>query len=194
MKGAGCMSFLKTILSTFTNPNNWGVDNILATISVILGIIGGLFAYKQWSTANKTKRSEFINQIIEKLRFDKDMVDTMYMVDYDYAWYDDDFHKNGNELEYRIDKLLSYLSYICYLYKIKNIRNKDFCILKYEVHRVCTSPSVQSYLWNLYHFSRVQGTDCSFHYLIEYGIDNGLICETTFNNSSSTEYVKQLDF
>ena len=142
------MNLLTGLFSVFTDISKWEIDNILTLISIFLVIVGGVFAYKQWSTSNRIKRTEFINQIIEKLRFDKDMVSTMYIVEYDYDWYDENFHANKDGLEYSIDKLLSYLSYICYTYKLRNITNKEFRILRYELNRVCSSPAVQSYLWN----------------------------------------------
>lgn len=188
------MNFLKAILVTCINPNNWSIDNILTVISLIPVIIGGIFACRQWSNANKTKRAEYINQIIEKLRFDESLAEAMYIIDYNDTWYDEDFHESNNELEYKIDKLLSYLSYICYLKKEKNIRDEEFKILKYEIERVCTSSSVQSYLWNLYHFSKTQNTECSFQYLIDYGRDNNLISRNIFDDLDSKEYIKNLNF
>ena len=93
----------------------------------------------------------------------------------------------------RIDKLLSYLSYICYLKQENNISDKEFRILQYEINRTCTSPSIQGYLWNLYHFSRKQGTDCSFQYLIDYGIKNNII-EKSFLDPKCFLYEKTLNF
>ena len=187
-------NFISGLMATLFNPQNWSVDNILSMISIILAIIGGLFAYKKWSSATKTKRSEFTIQILEKLRFDKEMALTMNSIDYDMFSYDNFFHNSDKKLEYNIDKLLSYLSYVCYLYEEDNISKKEFAILKYEVTRVCISEPVQSYLWNLYHFSKQQGTTCSFQYLIDYGIKYGLIDPNSFYDPTSESYIKQLDF
>ena len=171
----------------------WSIDNVLTVLSIVLAIIGGTFAYIQWKSANKLKRSEFINQIIDKLRFDKDLVKTMYLIEYDYGWYSEKFHSTDKELEYEVDKLLSYLSYICYVNKLKIISNKEFSILQYELNRTCSSPAVQCYLWNLYHFSKSQNTKCTFHYLIEYGTTNKII-NKEFYNKMSTHYSKYLNF
>lgn len=188
------MEWLYSIIDTITNTNNWSVDSVLSAISVLLMIVGGFFAYKQWTSANKIRRSEFINQIIAKLRFDKSTVDTMYMLEYDHEWYNEEFHDADNEIEFNVDKLLSYLSYICYLYELKNISKKEFKILRYEVNRACSSLSVQGYLWNLYHFSKKQGTECTFQYLISYGIKNKIINKKIFYCKESTFYPKYLNF
>ena len=176
------------------DANNWTVADILSLLSILLVIVGGIFAYKQWSAANRIKRTEFINQIIDKLRFDKDMVKIMYKIEYDYEWYGQDFHNNNVELEYIIDKLLSYLSYICYIYKMGNIKKKEFRILRYELNRTCSSPAVQSYLWNLYHFSKGQHTECTFQYLIDYGVKNKIIDKEIFLDNSCDKYPQYLNF
>lgn len=187
----------KEILTFITNINNWTISDILSVISIVIAIaiVGGIFAYKQWKYSNKIKRADFIDRLLNKLRFDKEMAQTMSEIDYDHGWYDKNFHNNqDDDFEKRIDSLLSYLSYICYLKKEKHIREKEFGILEYEVNRVCTSPSVVCYLWNLYHFSAAQNTKCSFYFLIDYGIENGLIDTQEFMNSKSTKYIKTLNF
>lgn len=167
--------------------NNWSVAETLSLFSIIIAIIGGIFAYKQWKYANKTKRADFINQIINKLRYSDEMIDIWYRIEYNSKWYDENFH-NNKEFECKMDKFLSFLSYICYLYELKHITNKEFSILQYEINRTCKSSEIQNYLWNLYHFSAFQKYDCSFQYLIDYGIKNELINKNTFYNPQSDIY------
>ena len=124
----------------------------------------------------------------------KRQVTTTYLIDYEDDWYDGNFHDREDDFEYQMDKLMSYLSYICYLQKERKISAKEFCILKYEINRACSSHAVQCYLWNLYHFSRQQGTQCSFQYLIDYGLKQKLINKKEFTNSQSTHYIKTLNF
>lgn len=174
--------------------NNWTISDILSLFSIIIAIIGGIFAYKQWAFANKTKRADLLGQVINILRFDKEMAFTMNLIDYHDMWYDEDFHNSNKELEYKVDKTLSYLSYVCYLIKEKQLNKNDSVILEYEISRTCTSLSVQSYLWNLYHFSAVNNAKCSFQYLIEFGIQNKFINGVEFMNSKSKKYIKILNF
>lgn len=188
------MEFIKSLFALISNVENWSVDDVLSATSIVLVIVGGLFAYRQWKFANTTRRTELINQILEKLRFDKELVTTTYLIDYEDDWYDGNFHDREDDFEYQMDKLMSYLSYICYLQKERKISAKEFCILKYEINRACSSHAVQCYLWNLYHFSRQQGTQCSFQYLIDYGLKQKLINKKEFTNSQSTHYIKTLNF
>lgn len=185
--------FIESLFIVFTSAENWSVDNILSAISVILVITGGIFAYRQWIASIQIKRTELIQQIMTCLRFDEEMAETMYTIEYDYSWYDITFHDRNDGFEHRIDKLLSYLSYICYLKKEGNISANEFRILQYEINRTCTSPCVQAYLWNLYHFSKEQGSECSFQYLIDYGIKNKMI-DKSFLHSDCNIYTKTLNF
>jgi len=169
------------------------IDNYLTIISLIMVAIGGIFAGIQWNASNRIKKAEFIEQIIEKLRFDKDMAIVMYKIDYGDSWYNDDFHNGNADSEFEIDKLLSYLSYICYLKETRNISENEFKVLQYEVLRVCSSFDVQSYLWNLYHFSKKFNTKCSFEYLISYGIKHSIFNEN-FQNDKNSIYKKRLNF
>lgn len=149
------------------------VDNWLNIISLVFVCIGGMFVYFQWNRSIQIRRAEFLHQLLEKLRFDDKMVKSMYIIDYKLDWYDISFH--GNEIEEKIDKLLSYADYVCYLRQTKNISKKEFHIFDYEIHRICISPSCQCYLWNLYHFSLKNNTMCSFYNLIYYGIKHKLL-------------------
>lgn len=152
---------------------NITIDNILTIISLIFIAIGGVFVYWQWYKSLKTKRAEFIHQILEKLRFDKGFQEAMYVVDYNQYWYDDSFH--GGQLEPSIDKIFSYVDYICYLKSTRNISKTEFGVFQYEINRICISISSHKYLWNLYHFAKANNTNCSFQFLIEYGIKNNFL-------------------
>lgn len=44
-------------------------------------IVGGIFVYFQWEKSVKTKRAEIIHQIIDKLRFDEDLIKATYILD-----------------------------------------------------------------------------------------------------------------
>jgi hypothetical protein len=171
---------------------NLGINDFLGIISTMFILIGGVFALFQWRVSTKLKRAEYLDQIIVKLRFDKEIADTMYIIDYNYSWYNESFHGN-DKLEYAIDKLLSFLNYICYLYEMKNVSKKEFKILQYELNRACISSCVQSYLWNLFHFSKKNKTDSTFQYLINYGIKNKII-KKKFYEDKNSNYIKYLNF
>ncbi|MCL2041989.1 MAG: hypothetical protein FWG84_08145 [Bacteroidales bacterium] len=166
------------------------IDNWLTLISLNFIAFGGGFALWQFYKNTKIKRAEFLNQILEKLRFDENLTTTMYVVDYNQVWYDNKFH--NSEFEGNIDKLFSYLDYICYLKSTRNIKGTEFKICQYEINRVCVSIATQQYLWNLYHFSKKNNTDSSFQYLIDYGIEKNLF-PTDFKENI-TLYIKTLNW
>ena len=188
------MSFVNKLFQIFTNTNNWNLEVIISFVSILLVGVGGFFALFQWISANRIKRAELINQIVERLRFDQEMVSTMYMIEYDHSWYDDSFHDGTNCVEAKIDKFLSYLSYICYMRKMGIIQKKEFAILEYELRRTCSSHNVCAYLWNIYHFSKKQNLKCTYQFLIDYGIENGLIDKKCFMDSTARIFPKYLNF
>ena len=167
---------------------NFIVDNWQTLISFLFIVVGGSFALFQYYSSVKTKRAEFINQILEKLRFDKDLATTAYIFDYNQNWYNKSFH--GSEIEGSIDKLLSYLDYICYLRFTKNITKTEFKVFQYKIHRACITSKI--YLWNLHNFSKKNNTTCSFQFLIDYGIKNKLFPKDFKENT--TLYNKTLNW
>jgi len=147
--------------------------NLLEIIPIILMVIGGIFALIQWKAAVKVRRSEFLNEIMNKLLFDKEITEAMYKIEYDEEinnWYNEEFH--GSDLEKEIDNFLLYICYILYLHGIGNINKEELKIINYEVSRIFYSPELEAYLWNLYHFSKREKTQCPFEELINYGIKN----------------------
>ena len=170
----------------------WTNDHTLSLITIVFVVFGGYFAYIQWRDSIDMQRAKFMEQIIEKLRFDKDMAKALYIVDYTQNWYNEKFH-GGTHEEFLIDKLLSYLTYVCYLLETKHIGKDETKILAYELSRVCASWSMRAYLWNLNNFSEAQNTTCTFKYFIDYGIKHGLLCKTDFSGNCE-KYPKYLNF
>lgn len=162
---------------------------------LIVTIIGGAFALLQWVKSNRNKRAEFISGLIEKLRGDEEIDRTIYLFDYDQFWYNENFHDGNNGLEHDVDKTLSFFSYICYLQKNRLIEKRDFEFFSYEIKRIADNYSVQSYFFNLYHFSKSRSTEMTFCYLFNYCYDNGLFGnDTEIKNPDSKEYPKYLNF
>lgn len=90
------------------------ISDITSILSLIGVAIGGIFALYQYKKAVSLKRADYINELTERLRNDIDISDSIYMLDYSKKWYNENFHNSG-EKERKLDKTLSYFSYICYL-------------------------------------------------------------------------------
>ena len=132
------------------------------------------------------KRAEIIKQIVDKLRYEKEMADITYMVEYDRFKYTREFHRDTH-LEQRIDSLLALLDYACYLRFNKIIRKREFSILEYRIVRIVGRRDIQAYLWNLHHFARANNTICSFSHLVKLGLRNRLF-PTEFESSTCESF------
>lgn len=170
----------------------FNVSDIISVIVLLTGIVGGIFGLVQWNTSVKIKKAEYINELTEKIRSDADIKEIVYMFDYDAVWYTPDFHNSG-ELELKIDKTLSYFSYICYLYKLHLITKNEFEFFRYEIERILLNRQVQNYFFNLYHFSIKFNVPFTFIYLFEYG-ENRRMFDEDFYNNLSTKYSHYLNF
>lgn len=144
------------------------ISDIIAITALIIAGLSSFFAIIQWRNSVAIKRAEYINDLTEKIRSDVDIRNVIYMIDYGTDWYSPDFHGSG-ELERKVDKTLSYFSYIVYLREGKIISKREFRFFLYEIERLLVNGNIRDYLYNLYHFSNRAGTPCTFTYLIEYG-------------------------
>lgn len=172
------------------------VNNIVPIITLIVGIIGGvsggILALYQWNKNLKLKRADYLYELSTKLRTDEVLSDVVKYFDYDEPWYNDTFHEE-HTIEKKIDTILSFFSYICYLKNRKMISNKEFRIFKYEIDRILKSNQTQDYLFNIYHFSKKNNEDIPFYYLFQYAENNKMI-DKEFYNSNSKRYSHNLNF
>ena len=147
------------------------IENYLTVITVFFMVIGGIFALIQWNTTLRIRKSEYLDSIINKLIFDDEMIEAMYIIEYDFIknnWYNKTFY--GSVLEKKIDKYLTYINYILYLRALDNISYNEFNVIKYEINRTLDSEQLQTYLWNLYHFAIINKENCPYIQIINYGI------------------------
>ena len=145
------------------------MDNILIIITIILTVTGLIIGLFQWYRTNNIKRTEFTNQILENLRNDKESVKILYGIENDKFEFDESFYNNF-DFQYEIDKILSYLSYICYLREIKVIKKKEFVFAEYKINTIFKNNNTLAYLRYVYHWSKNENNSISsFDYLIKYG-------------------------
>ncbi|MDR0953862.1 MAG: hypothetical protein LBM20_00555 [Rikenellaceae bacterium] len=162
---------------------SWILENWFEIESIPEIIVGGFFIFMKHRKSVQSRRAESLKQNMEKLCFDEQTVKGLHIINYEQDWYNRTFHESGN-LKFLIDKALSYLSYECYLIEIHYITKKESLTFDYDLRRACESRSVQSYLFNLYHFSK---TKCSFQYLIDYGFKHNII-DKDFLDCKSFKY------
>ena len=173
-------------------------------ITLVFAVVGGYFALKQWRTQVMHKRAEMVNDLMNRVRGDKDIAAIMDIIDWDEGIrYDGKFHAdhsvakkalligdrshpprprsrhrvakkalltvdNDDALFKKIDKTLSFFSYICYLCKRKAISKKDMIPFEYGLKRIAVNEHIRNYLYSIYHWAKYLGVKCSFEYLIDY--------------------------
>jgi len=160
-----------------------GVDDLINVCVLVLGVFSGVLAIGQWKHNLRLQRSMYLENLIEKFRSDKDLVEMIYRIDKNEKWYNKEFH-NGKTLEQQVDRLLTYLSYLCYLKENKVIKPKEFDFIKYNIDRTLRDQSTQDYLFNLVHFSRREKADFPFPLLLKYAKENGFIKEDFWNEGN----------
>ena len=101
------------------------LSDFFTGISLLLVIIGGPFAYHKWRRDIALKKADYINELTDKIRTDPIIRDTLYILDYGKPWYSIEFHF-GSPMEVKVDKTLSYFSYICYLRNQRIISDTEF--------------------------------------------------------------------
>lgn len=160
----------------WTKKALWGtsVTEHIAFLTFVGVVIGGIFALMQWRKNIKLKRADYIKELTETIRENKDISDVIYMLDYDESWYCEEFHQCG-KLERKVDKTLAYFSYILYLRNEKILSKKEFLFFKYDIERILRNEQMQDYFYNLYHFSKTQDALFSFSTLLDYAKDNKLL-------------------
>ena len=144
-------------------------------VSFCSAFIGGCFAIYKWRKDTAMKRAGYLNSLSERLRNDKIIREVFYWFEYDIIWYDDNFHNNNkSEKEHKVDKTLTFFSYICYLKYHNIISKKEFTFVAYEVTRTLQNKQVQDYLYNIYHFANSIDCPIPYYFLIEFALKNQL--------------------
>lgn len=154
-------------------------SDILTAISLVLAVIGGLFALYQWRNNIKLKHAEYIDNLTQKIYYDTDIIKVMYILEYNERWYSYNFH--GSEYEPIFDKALFNFSYICYLRKRKIITDNEFKFFEYKIYKILTDYNIQNYFYNLYHYCKSINQPISFLYLFKYGEEQSLFDENFYN-------------
>ena len=158
---------------------------ITEIISLVLGAAGLCFGLYQFYQNSKIKRAEQLNSIITRIWSDDEIRSVIQMWEYNDSWYEpSSFH--GSARETKIDKTLQYLSYVCYMYKMKLLHENEFATIEYEIVRALKNKSVIEYLQFLYSFSKCAVSDnrtipFPFIDLLNYGLDKSIISKELFN-------------
>ena len=153
---------------------------------VVLGVIGALI---QWNRQLKREAAEFLKELLDELRSPGES-SCVYSIDYGKAWYDSGFH--GSEMERKIDRAFSFLSFVCYLRSRYLLGKREFKFFEYELTRALESTQTVDYLYNLHHFAAKNDAASPFECMVNYGVEVGLVDETVFFDAESYKRVDYL--
>ena len=143
-----------------------------------MAFLGGGFALLQWRKNNALQRAKFLYELYEKYQEDRDIADAFYLIIYNKDWNKKEYRNSENE--FIIDKLIVWLTHICYLIETGSISQKEISIVNYTLYCVCKSKQIQLYLKRFHYRSKKMGIECTYNYLIKFGIKNQLLCEKDF--------------
>lgn len=183
---------MSAIWSIISESANWSVETILLTVSLIFAVVGGAYSIIQLASAVRSKRMETLCSISEKYLSDEDIQEAMQIVSYDQTmWYSLNPKKPfiKDDLEMKIDKMLTFYSYICYLLHTKNLTYKEYSFFQYDIASVCEKAQTQLYLWDLWKIAKLAHSPHCYRYLVKSLIEEGIIDPHTFSNIYPTNEV-----
>lgn len=172
------------------------IEQGISMASLAVTVIGAWIAYKQWKKNSSLKKADYINELTGKIRGDKDIKEMIYLLEYEKDWYCEEFH-DDDDIEPKMDKTLSYFSYICYLKEEKIISEKEFKFFKYKVEHFLRNEQLQDYFYNLYHYAKGFNAPITFYYLYEYGKRNNIFDADFYDKTSykrNKKYHNYLEF
>ena len=129
----------------------FGLDVLCATGAVIAFI----FSMKRWKRGQRIRKSEFLSELMAK--FTSSEIATTY---YEYIERKTKcFYKGlssegepvftSEEDERAVDRLLSFMAYVCYLNENSLIDESEFDLFVYQLHAVLTDDDVRRYMADL---------------------------------------------
>lgn len=164
--------------------------------SLIITLIIAISGFYKWIKNLSMIRANYINELAEKIRTDKDIEDTIYRIEYGEEWYNEDFHKS-KDMERAVDKTLVYFTHAIYLRKKRIIGKKEFVFFEYNIKRMLSNLQMEDYFYNLYHFSEKKNLPFPFKSLLEYAEKNRLF-DNDFRDSTAhkrnSKYHEYLNF
>ena len=117
---------------------------IISVVSVLIALLGGFISVLQFRDTQKMERANRINDLIDQMRSNEAIRETLYMIDYNKTWYSENFH-SGNDLECKIDRTFSFFSYICYLRSSHVLKESEFRFFEYHLIRILNDENSVNY-------------------------------------------------
>lgn len=145
---------------------------IITLIATIASVVIALIEIRRSKKA--TEYTVFYN-LMNLIRTDKKMNDALYKIEYSEDWYPNYFH--GSDLEKKVDLMLSFLDFSCYLRKKKVLKRGDFYFFKFQIESVVSKKPMGDYIHNLIIWANHDRVTFQFDNLREYCVKEKLFKE-----------------
>ena len=166
-------------------------NNFLDVIGFVLTVIGGGFALVQWRDAIKNNRARYVKELLSLIMDDEKIQQFLYISDYGKDWYTKEFHRDETHEIARIcDRTLFTYNYICYLYDIKEINQKELEIFTYYMLSLGHDKQLTCYFLDLYQYSIHNGTKFPFDHYLSFCERNGCVSREVRNKDFFFYYLK----
>jgi len=152
-----------------------GINIIAFIITTLIAATGAAIALSQWKKNIAYQSTKFAHEVLSKFQHEEDVNDAFYFVtnlNKKYVRRDD---------RRKIDKLLMWMSYVCYLRETKRINDNEFSFIESSLHHVLNNDWIKIYLQLADEASHKINARCAFHYLITYGIEHTMLCKNDFH-------------
>lgn len=126
------------------------IGSIAECLTCLVALVGFILSFMEYRRSNRIKKSSYLEPLIDKMMSDKDIAETIYMLQYGNFKYSEDFH--NSEQERKLDKTLQYYSYLCYLKDKSIISSEEFSFFEIEISQALRNKMLIDYLYNLYSF------------------------------------------
>lgn len=142
-----------------------GNDYLLA-LAIFWGMLVSSIIMFQRKKQGRLNRAIFVEELMEKMRKDQEIQEFMYKIQKNEEWFHRDFYKD-EEMVKRVQNVLEFLNYLCYMEEAKVLPRKEYAIFEYMVLKIGANRSFQNYMYHLYHNSEKENTVFPFYYLLD---------------------------
>ena len=119
--------------------------------NVACSLIAGVFALRQYVSARLLDRAERLKKVFEDMNR-AEIAETFYrFIEHSARFYDEQKSEFYEGAEQKIDYMLGWFSYICYLRRKGILQGAEFSEFSYQISRALENKDVQNYFYDMYH-------------------------------------------
>ena len=118
--------------------------------NVACTLIAGVFALRQYASARLLDRAERLKKVFEDMNR-AEIAETFYrFIEHTARFYDEQQSEFYEGAEQKIDYMLGWFSYLCYLRRKGILQGVEFSEFSYQISRTLENKDVQNYFYDMY--------------------------------------------